>query len=77
VNNLDPAVAEDAESLVVYGGRGKAARSPEALAGIVAALERLGADHPFGGSAGARRKGHFPLSSGLVVHPWKRAGAER
>ena len=26
LNNLDPAVAEDAEALVVYGGRGKAAR---------------------------------------------------
>jgi len=44
LNNLDPAVAEDAEALVVYGGRGKAARSPEALAGIVSALERLGPD---------------------------------
>jgi urocanate hydratase len=44
LNNLDPAVAEDAEALVVYGGRGKAARSPEALAGIVAALEGLGPD---------------------------------
>jgi len=28
LNNLDPAVAEDADALVVYGGRGKAARSP-------------------------------------------------
>ena len=42
LNNLDPEVAEDAAGLVVYGGRGRAARSPEALAGIVAALERLG-----------------------------------
>jgi urocanate hydratase len=44
LNNLDPDVAEDAPSLVVYGGRGRAARSPEALAGIVAALEGLGQD---------------------------------
>ena len=44
LNNLDRAVAEDPDALVVYGGRGKAARSPEALAGIVAALERLGSD---------------------------------
>jgi urocanate hydratase len=44
LNNLDPEVAEDAESLVVYGGRGRAARDPDALAGIVAALERLGPD---------------------------------
>ena len=44
LNNLDPAVAEAASALVVYGGRGRAARGPEALAGIVAALERLGSD---------------------------------
>jgi urocanate hydratase len=44
LNNLDPAVAEDASALVVYGGRGRAARGAEALAGIVAALERLGSD---------------------------------
>ncbi len=42
LNNLDPDVAEDAAALVVYGGRGRAARSAEALADIVAALERLG-----------------------------------
>ena len=44
LNNLDPAVAEDPDALVVYGGRGKAARSKEALAEIVSALERLGPD---------------------------------
>jgi len=33
-NNLHPDVAEDPERLVVYGGIGKAARSPEALAAI-------------------------------------------
>jgi urocanate hydratase len=44
LNNLDPAVAEDAASLVVYGGRGRAARGPSELAEIVAALERLGPD---------------------------------
>ena len=44
LNNLDPDVAEDAGALVVYGGRGRAARSAEALAGIVGALERLGPD---------------------------------
>jgi urocanate hydratase len=44
LNNLDPAVAEDASALVVYGGRGRAARGAEAFAGIVAALERLGSD---------------------------------
>jgi urocanate hydratase len=44
LNNLDPEVAEDAEALIVYGGRGRAARSHEALAGIVSALEQLGPD---------------------------------
>src|SRR5918992_4816063 len=44
LNNLDPDVAENAGELVVYGGRGRAARSEEALTGIVAALETLAAD---------------------------------
>lgn len=38
LNNLDPAVAERPEELIVYGGRGKAARNPEALELIVKAL---------------------------------------
>ncbi|HEX2153927.1 MAG TPA: urocanate hydratase [Acidimicrobiia bacterium] len=45
LNNLDPTVAEDPERLVVYGGRGKAARSVEALTNIVRTLERLEDDH--------------------------------
>jgi urocanate hydratase len=44
LNNLDPEVAEDPENLVVYGGRGKAARNVEALHGIVRTLERLDGD---------------------------------
>jgi urocanate hydratase len=44
LNNLDPAVAERPDELVVYGGRGKAARSPAALDGIIAALTRLRSD---------------------------------
>jgi urocanate hydratase len=42
LNNLDPDVAEDPENLVVYGGRGKAARNIESLHGIVRTLQRLG-----------------------------------
>ncbi|HSK06586.1 MAG TPA: urocanate hydratase [Acidimicrobiia bacterium] len=42
LNNLDPEVAEDPENLVVYGGRGKAARNLESLHAIVRTLERLG-----------------------------------
>ncbi len=41
LNNLDPAVAEDRERLVVYGGTGKAARSKEALQTILHALTQL------------------------------------
>ncbi len=41
-NNLHN--AEDAERLVVYGGTGKAARNPKALAAIKKALARLGDD---------------------------------
>ena len=41
MNNLDPEVAERPAELVVYGGRGKAARSWEAYEHIVAALRGL------------------------------------
>src|SRR6266498_1120457 len=44
LNNLDPEVAERPEELIVYGGSGKAARSPEALRAIVRALLTLGED---------------------------------
>lgn len=44
MNNLDPEVAERPEDLVVYGGRGKAARSWEAFDRIVAALTALEGD---------------------------------
>ncbi len=41
LNNLDPEVAERPEELIVYGGRGKAARNIEALDNIIAALKIL------------------------------------
>ena len=44
MNNLDPEVAERPEDLVVYGGSGKAARSPEAFEAIVRELQALGSD---------------------------------
>ncbi len=43
-NNLDPAVAERPEDLVVYGGTGKAARNIEAFHLIVKALKDLNDD---------------------------------
>jgi len=42
MNNLDPAVAERPEDLVVYGGIGKAARNWDCYAAIVRELENLG-----------------------------------
>lgn len=44
LNNLNPEVAEKPDELIVYGGRGKAARNFEALDNIVAALKILGND---------------------------------
>jgi urocanate hydratase len=44
MNNLDPAVAENPQELVVYGGIGRAARNWPAYDAIVAALTRLEAD---------------------------------
>jgi urocanate hydratase len=41
MNNLDPAVAEAPDDLIVYGGRGKAARDWPAFHAIVATLDRL------------------------------------
>jgi urocanate hydratase len=44
LNNLDPDVAEIPEELVVYGGRGKAARNWESFDAIVKALTELESD---------------------------------
>src|ERR1700709_309126 len=41
MNNLDPDVAERPEELIVYVGRGKAARNWEAYHTIVQTLDRL------------------------------------
>ena len=41
MNNLDPEVAEKPEELIVYGGRGKAARNWECYHTIVETLDRL------------------------------------
>ncbi len=44
LNNLDPEVAERPEDLIVYGGRGKAARNMESLELIIKALKDLEED---------------------------------
>jgi urocanate hydratase len=41
MNNLDPDVAEEPDKLVVYGGRGKAARNWEAYDKIIECLQKL------------------------------------
>jgi urocanate hydratase len=43
-NNLDPDVAFDPENLIVYGGRGRAARNWESFDAILRSLEQLEAD---------------------------------
>ncbi len=44
MNNLDPEVAEIPEKLVVYGGRGQAARSWACFDAIIRTLRRLAPD---------------------------------
>jgi urocanate hydratase len=44
MNNLDPEVAEKPEELVIYGGRGKAARNWQCFHAIVASLRELAND---------------------------------
>jgi urocanate hydratase len=44
LNNLDPEVAERPDDLIVYGGRGKAARNFESLDLIIKALKQLEED---------------------------------
>jgi len=43
-NNLDPAVAFDPDNLIVYGGRGRAARNWQAFDAILASLRKLEPD---------------------------------
>ena len=65
MNNLDPEVAEDPANLVVYGGRGKAARDWEAFDAIVRALRALEPDETLLVQSGK------PV--GVVPHPRARA----
>lgn len=44
MNNLDPEVAEKPQELIVYGGKGRAARNWEAFDAIVASLKELDDD---------------------------------
>ncbi|HSZ33072.1 MAG TPA: urocanate hydratase, partial [Puia sp.] len=78
LNNLDPEVAERPEELIVYGGRGKAARNFEALDDIIANLKILGNDETLliqSGKPVARMKTHVDsprvlISNSQLVPRW-------
>jgi urocanate hydratase len=78
LNNLDPEVAEHPESLVVYGGSGRAARSHEALRAIVRTLLRLRDDEtllvqsgkPVGVFRTHERAPRVLIANSLLVPAW-------
>ncbi|MGA7922356.1 MAG: urocanate hydratase [Thermoplasmata archaeon] len=63
LNNLDPEVARDPDHLIVYGGRGKAARNWDAFDQIVEALRTLRADETLLIQSG-KPVGVFPTQEG-------------
>jgi urocanate hydratase len=78
MNNLDPEVAERPDDLVVYGGRGKAARNWEAFDAIVRSLESLGDEEtllvqsgkPVGVFATHRLAPRVLIANSLLVPDW-------
>jgi urocanate hydratase len=78
MNNLDPAVAENPDELVVYGGIGKAARNWPCFDAIVATLQKLGNDETLliqSGKPVAVFKSHenaprVLLSNSMLVPKW-------
>ena len=81
LNNLDPAVAERPDELVVYGGHGKAARDWASLEAIVRSLRRLGSDETLIVQSGKPvavppTHAHAPrvlISSAMLVPAWSTA----
>ncbi len=78
MNNLDPEVARDPARLIVYGGRGKAARDWESFDRIVRALRTLGNEETLLVQSG-KPVGIFPthaeaprvlLANALIVPAW-------
>ncbi len=78
LNNLDPEVAERPDDLIVYGGRGKAARNFQALDDIIAHLKILESDETLliqSGKPVARMKTHpdaprVLISNSQLVPRW-------
>ena len=64
-NNLDPEVAVDPDNLIVYGGRGKAARNWESFDAILRSLRNAGAGRDAAGAVGQ--------AGGRLPHPRGRA----
>ncbi|MCI4334913.1 MAG: urocanate hydratase [Thermoplasmata archaeon] len=78
MNNLDPEVARDPDRLIVYGGRGKAARNWREYHRIIAALHELGNDETLLIQSG-KPVGVFPthaaaprvlIANALIVPHW-------
>ena len=78
MNNLDPDVARDPQHLIVYGGRGKAARDWESFDRIVSALRTLGDEETLLVQSG-KPVGVFPthaeaprvlIANALIVPRW-------
>ena len=78
MNNLDPDVAENPSELVVYGGRGRAARNWEAFDAILRSLKELGNDETLlvqsGKPVGVFRTHRFAprvlISNSMLVPKW-------
>jgi len=78
MNNLDPAVAEKPQELIVYGGTGKAARNWECFAALVKALKNLENDETLAVQSGkpvAVFKTHpeaprVLISNAMIVPQW-------
>jgi urocanate hydratase len=78
MNNLDPDVAERPDDLIVYGGSGRAARSWDAFAAIVASLRDLGDDEtllvqsgkPVGVFRTHQRAPRVLISNAMLVPAW-------
>ncbi len=78
MNNLDPDVAEKPDELIVYGGRGRAARSWQAFDAIIATLKELKGDETLLIQSGKpvavfRTTPHAPrvlLANAMLVPAW-------
>jgi urocanate hydratase len=78
MNNLDPEVAEKPEELIVYGGRGKAARNWECFDSIIQSLKNLENDEtllvqsgkPVGILRTHRNAPRVIISNSMLVPDW-------